>query len=301
MRKKLQILTLLIIFVMPMLLHSFTYLEDADFRRLSGAERTAYLNALENEMASLQRRRADANATSERLVEEIAALRAQLGEVDAEIAVMMERLNITDQDLADLRTRIQYYRDQLTNWERMSDDELWRNARAFTQLREDYNATRRHRLARLPEFQRDLNDLQRRFVAIEEAIERARRATGYWLEPYTVRRGDTWLSIAGNDPIREGIIRRANRDARRAHDRPGVNHSGHLPQLREGMQISIPHGLPTQWRVFRGESLWRIASYPEVYGSGARWPRIYRANRDQIRDPNLIFPNQVFVIPRDND
>ena len=297
MKRKLQIILLLVAFTVPMFLQAFTYLSDQDFRRLSGSERREYLIQLDREMASFQSRRANANAEAERLEVSIAQQRELIAGVDAEIRVLLDALGITDEDFAYLRTRIQYYQDQLTNWERMSDDELWRNARTFTQLREDYNLTRQNRLARLPEFQRDFNDLNRRFVAIEDALDRSRRARGYWEEPYTVRRGDTWLSIAGNDPIREGIVRRANRLPARAHDHP----SRHLPTLSEGLRIVIPHGLPTQWRVFRGESLWRIASYPEVYGTGTQWPRIYRANRDQIRDPNLIFPNQIFVIPRDDN
>jgi nucleoid-associated protein YgaU len=44
-----------------------------------------------------------------------------------------------------------------------------------------------------------------------------------------------------------------------------------------------------------GNSLWRIAA--KVYGSGFRYTEIYEANIDQIRDPNLIYPGQVFEIP----
>ena len=44
-----------------------------------------------------------------------------------------------------------------------------------------------------------------------------------------------------------------------------------------------------------GNSLWRIAA--KVYGSGFRYTEIYEANIDQIRDPNLIYPGQVFKIP----
>ncbi len=43
------------------------------------------------------------------------------------------------------------------------------------------------------------------------------------------------------------------------------------------------------------ESLWRIAR--AAYGQGVRYTEIYEANRDQIRDPNLIFPGQVFTVP----
>ena len=44
-----------------------------------------------------------------------------------------------------------------------------------------------------------------------------------------------------------------------------------------------------------GASLWRIAH--QAYGEGVRYTVIYLANRDQIRDPDLIFPGQVFAVP----
>jgi len=46
-----------------------------------------------------------------------------------------------------------------------------------------------------------------------------------------------------------------------------------------------------------GNSLWRIAR--AVYGEGVSYTTIYRANDEQIRDPNLIFPGQIFVLPED--
>ncbi len=44
-----------------------------------------------------------------------------------------------------------------------------------------------------------------------------------------------------------------------------------------------------------GNSLWRIAR--AVYGAGTRYTVIYQANRDQIRDPDEIYPGQVFALP----
>lgn len=44
-----------------------------------------------------------------------------------------------------------------------------------------------------------------------------------------------------------------------------------------------------------GNSLWRIAR--RAYGEGTRYTLIYDSNREQIRDPDLIFPGQVFNIP----
>lgn len=45
----------------------------------------------------------------------------------------------------------------------------------------------------------------------------------------------------------------------------------------------------------RGDSLWRISR--RVYGHGIRYSTIYLANQDQIRDPNRIWPGQVFSVP----
>lgn len=45
-----------------------------------------------------------------------------------------------------------------------------------------------------------------------------------------------------------------------------------------------------------GNSLWRIARH--TYGSGFAYTVIYQANRNQIGNPDLIFPGQVFDIPK---
>lgn len=44
-----------------------------------------------------------------------------------------------------------------------------------------------------------------------------------------------------------------------------------------------------------GNNLWRIAR--ATYGRGIRFTVIYQANKDQIADPNKIYPGQVFTLP----
>ena len=44
-----------------------------------------------------------------------------------------------------------------------------------------------------------------------------------------------------------------------------------------------------------GNNLWRIAR--ATYGRGIRFTVIYQANKDQIADPNKIYPGQVFALP----
>ena len=55
-------------------------------------------------------------------------------------------------------------------------------------------------------------------------------------------------------------------------------------QLRDGKVVVQP-----------GNSLWRIAR--RAYGRGAQYTIIYEANADQIRDPDLIYPGQIFDVP----
>jgi nucleoid-associated protein YgaU len=47
------------------------------------------------------------------------------------------------------------------------------------------------------------------------------------------------------------------------------------------------------------DNLLTIAARPDVYGDGLLWPLIYKANRDQIKDPKEIYAGQTFLIPRD--
>ncbi len=49
------------------------------------------------------------------------------------------------------------------------------------------------------------------------------------------------------------------------------------------------------YTVRSGDCLWNIAK--RFYGNGSQYTKIYNANRDKIKNPNLIYPNQVLWIP----
>lgn len=56
----------------------------------------------------------------------------------------------------------------------------------------------------------------------------------------------------------------------------------------------------TKYTVVRGDNLWDIASYRVIYGNPYQWPLIYKANTGEIEDADLIYPDQVLIIPRDS-
>ncbi len=61
-----------------------------------------------------------------------------------------------------------------------------------------------------------------------------------------------------------------------------------------GMPGVILH--PSRVIIQPGDNLWTIARH--IYGRGIQYTVIYEANRDQIRDPDLIYPGQVFATPK---
>jgi nucleoid-associated protein YgaU len=49
------------------------------------------------------------------------------------------------------------------------------------------------------------------------------------------------------------------------------------------------------YTVREGDTLSKIAR--AHYGKASEWPRVYEANRDIIKDPDLIYPGQTLTIP----
>ncbi len=52
------------------------------------------------------------------------------------------------------------------------------------------------------------------------------------------------------------------------------------------------------YEVVKGDNLWNISAKDEIYANPYQWPLIYKANRDKIKDADLIYAGQVFDIER---
>jgi Uncharacterized protein containing LysM domain len=82
-----------------------------------------------------------------------------------------------------------------------------------------------------------------------------------------------------------------------------------LPEFFNKVQVELPKALDAwveevtikekdiNYSVVKGDCLWRIAGKKDHYANGFAWPKIYQANRDEIKNPNLIYPKQNFKIP----
>jgi nucleoid-associated protein YgaU len=71
--------------------------------------------------------------------------------------------------------------------------------------------------------------------------------------------------------------------------------------VTSGGSSTAPEGSPPPpptemaYTVLSGDSLSKIAK--KVYGDANKWRRIYEANTDQIKNPDLIHPGQILKIP----
>ena len=62
------------------------------------------------------------------------------------------------------------------------------------------------------------------------------------------------------------------------------------------VSMSAAPGQPSRIVIQPGNNLWRISR--EVYGKGRMFTVIWEANRDQIKNPNRIYPGQILAAPK---
>jgi len=99
------------------------------------------------------------------------------------------------------------------------------------------------------------------------------------------------------------LLRAAERAAEQAAKQTAARQTASSPPPKKKI-AAIPQVVkpvatkPQSYRVRGGETLWTIAARNDIYADALLWPLIYQANRDQIKDPRRIYPQQILTIPR---
>ena len=57
-------------------------------------------------------------------------------------------------------------------------------------------------------------------------------------------------------------------------------------------------GKATHYEVSKHDSLWKIAAKKKIYSDPFQWPILFIANREQIKDPDMIRPGQNLKVNR---
>ena len=75
-----------------------------------------------------------------------------------------------------------------------------------------------------------------------------------------------------------------------------VGASGQIePKIIEEPAPKVEKSAATTYTVKKGDCLWFIAG--KVYNDPLKWPKIFRANKGKIKNPDRIYPGQVLEIP----
>ena len=288
------------LFVLLMILASFLqaevrYLTEEEYKDLSKEETLKYWEALENEMMMLQVRQANTCPQVAENDKKIAALKEEITLLDQQYNVIYTRImnsigTVSHSDLVNFEQKLNEIKNKLDYYDQLPNSELYKSNQEIKNFIAQYEDLKGENLAKVPQFQQDFAEIDSRIEMLQENMYPYGE---YHEDEYTVVKGDYLVKIAGyehiyNDPQKWGIIYRANRDQIKDPD-----------LIYPNQVFKIPRGLPSSWKIYKGECLWTISSYPEIYNDPFQWPKIYRANTDQIKDPDLIYPNQILRIPRD--
>ncbi|MEA3476283.1 MAG: LysM peptidoglycan-binding domain-containing protein [Candidatus Cloacimonadota bacterium] len=294
--KKYVIISLLIILIPVFLYADVRYFSDEEYKDLSKQELLKYWEDLENELMMWQTREAAAREAIPVNEAKIAELEQKIQAVDNAYENLYASINkalggITQDEIVEFQSQLDNLKARLDYYEKMPDSELYKNKDEILAFIDNYNNLKNQNIAKLPKFRSDFEELNKRILKLSDDLQQAKPE--YYEDTHIVVKGECLWFISGyehiyNNPTKWGIIYRANRDQIKD------------PDLIYPDQIfKIPRGLPTTWKVYKGECLWTISSYPEIYNNPFNWPRIFHANTDQIKDPDLIYPNQILRIPRD--
>ncbi len=125
-----------------------------------------------------------------------------------------------------------------------------------------------------------------------DAIERAKAEGAVWRDTADIL-AEAEAALEDGDTTRAvELANRARRQAENAIAQKQRENERLAQQMAEEQQ-------PDSYTVERGDSLWGISGKSDVYNNPYQWPLIYKANRDQINDADLIYPGQTFTIKRD--
>ncbi len=147
----------------------------------------------------------------------------------------------------------------------------------------------------------ELANKAQQYLAAQKAILEAREALRQAQEQGAAWRDTEELINQAEAALQRGdtaaAIQLANQARRQAETAILQAQREQQPVEVEQPRAAAP--VADQYTVMRGDNLWNISAKDRIYGNPYQWPLIYRANAGRINDPDLIYPGQVFDIPRD--
>ena len=242
------------------------------------------------QLVEWQQREEAAQARIQECEEEIAALRAQLDELNSEIEDVVNAIwlaiGMSEQEFESYLSELNSIREQINELLSLSPAELLKRQDEIANLFSRLDELAGERAARHPEAAAILRDLERLRSQLENALENVKPA----FDIYSVMRGDNLWRIAEkpsvySDPFQWIRIYTKNRDM---ISNPDLIFPGQEFKIFQDV-------IDNEHLVVRGEYLSKIAGYGDVYNDPFQWTRLYELNRSVIENQDLIYPHMILI------
>jgi nucleoid-associated protein YgaU len=122
-------------------------------------------------------------------------------------------------------------------------------------------------------------------AAADAAIKKAASVGGEWRDSRKILK-------KAEAALKKGDYAKAIKLANQARRQGELGYAQAMDEMEKSKKQN------SEYSVVSGDSLWAISGKSEVYGNPYQWPLIYKSNRSQIKDADLIYPGQVFTIDR---
>lgn len=244
------------------------------------------------QLADWQKREADAKAAIAALEADIAALKDQMSQADADIAACWDEIYaMVGSDKAGIdafTAEVRKVENKVNGLAALSPEELFRSKAELAAAEEELAKLKANKIAAL-------SPVHDKIAAIEATIAQLHNKMPKAVyDDYIVMRGDYLWKIAGKsdiygDPYQWMRIYSCNKDMIK---NPDLIYPDWVLKIQRGVG-------PDQYLVMKGDFLQKIAKNPDILNDPAAWTKIYEANKDIIGDdPSLIYPYTVLVIPK---
>lgn len=251
------------------------------------AERITY-QEYETRMAGYEQRTTAALRAKAECEEAGKKLSAQIADHDKQIAAAKsEMYKLLDTDEAGYNAFLEALRKteaQIMSLLALSDEALFNKRDEVDEIGERIKGFEKNKISLAPDAANLLANVKRQYKRLDDRLPRKR------IKKYTVQGGDSLWRIASkkdmyNDPYLWPRIYVENRGLIKNPD-----------LIYPKWVLDVPFGVErSQHLVMRGENLSAIAG--KVYKDVTKWNELYQANKNQILDPNLVFPAQVLDVP----
>ncbi len=193
-----------------------------------------------------------------------------MDEYNAQMQEWMNRERVAKEEIAKLDAEIESLRSQIADTEKQTQDVWDEIYRTIGVTKADVDA-----------YRQQLNDLERQLNALgalspEELFKRRKEIDEIEAKLNEMKQSRIYALTEMRDKV--------------------ASLEGRIAQLRARM----PKGLYDEYTVVRGDYLWKISGKADIYGDPMQWMRIYSFNREQIKDPDLIYPDWILKIHREN-